>query len=294
MSNMIFKISEDGRCTIDNQVLPVIGFGTYPLQEKVCEEAVKTALKTGYRIIDTATMYNNFNAISHILPNVERSELFLISKVWHDSQTEINLKSDLDLTLKALGLKYLDAYLLHWPNSNNPLKPIIEKLQNFMNEGLVRYIGLSNVNVNHIKRAIDKGMKISFVQNEMNPFFYDKNLLDFCHKNNIVVQAWAPLGRGRINQASQLLALGNKYKKTPAQIALKWIVQQGCIPLPGSKNSEHIKNNFEIHDFKLTNEDMNLISDKAQVGQRERVTLEMGFGFADEFDYKYKECWPND
>lgn len=291
---MRFSVQENGQCNIDNQILPVIGFGTYPLQGQACEQAVQAALQVGYRIFDAATYYNNFREISKALASIKRSELFIISKVWHDAQTQQLLKQDLTRTLESLNVQYLDAYLLHWPNSTQPIMPIINSLAHFINDKVVRYIGLSNVNVNHIQKAIDKGMNISFVQIEMNPFFYDKVLVDFCHKNNIVVQAWAPLGRGRVRQCSHLLEISKKYQKTPAQIALRWIVQQGCIPLPGSSNILHIRNNFEIHDFALTQEDMNIINHKAQFGQRERVTLGMGLGFADEFDYTYEKCWPLD
>lgn len=127
---------------------------------------------------------------------------------------------------------------------------------------------------------------------EMNPFYYDPELLTFCKNHNIAVQAWGPLGRGRINDDALLTDLGMKYKKTSSQIAIKWIIQNGCIPLPGSKNPKHIKENIDVLDFVLTDEEMNLINERARKGQRERVTLDMGASFADEFDYSYEECWP--
>lgn len=130
------------------------------------------------------------------------------------------------------------------------------------------------------------------VQVEMNPYYYDSELLAFCRENQIAVQAWAPLGRGRMHNDSALASLGKKYGKTPSQIALKWIIQHGCIPLPGSKNPNHIQENIALMDFMLSEKEMEEINERARLGKRERVTLDAGVGFTDEFDYTYEECWP--
>ena len=136
------------------------------------------------------------------------------------------------------------------------------------------------------------GVPIAWVQNEMNPQFYDAELLEFCQKHGIAFQAWAPLNRGSSSSDPYLTQLGNKYGKTAAQIALRWIIQNGSIPLPGSRNKEHIFQNFAILDFELNQREMDELNRKAKAGQRERVLLSDGFGFSDEFDFSYEECWP--
>lgn len=277
---------------INEHSFPMIGFGTYPLQGEICERAVLQAFHEGYRMFDTATMYHNFEAIAKALTSINRSEILITSKVWHDSQHEKKLLSDINRTLETLKIDYLDFYLLHWPNSEVPLEEIISTLKVIMAKGWVRHVGLSNVNIHHVRKALEKGMPVSAVQNEMNPHFFDETLVNFCHQNNILMQAWGPLARGRINQCSYILDLAKKYNKTPAQIALRWIIQLGCVAFPGSKNPTHIQENFAIHDFELTQADRDLITTQARAGERERVALSRGLGFSDEFDFSYDQCWP--
>lgn len=286
------EVFPEGTCQIDGIKYSAVGFGTYPFKDETCLTAVEIASENGYRIIDTATYYENFDPISHVLKKYGRSNFYLISKVWPNSHSSQLLRNDLKLTLEKLQTNYLDAYFLHWPNSSIPIEETLSTLEEFRVNQLIRHIGMSNVNINHLKRALELKIPITWVQVEMNPFYYDPELLTFCKKNNITVQAWGPLGRGRINDDILLANLGTKYRKTSSQIAIKWIIQNGCIPLPGSKNPKHIKENIDVMDFVLTEEDMKTINERARNGQRERVTLDMGAGFADEFDYSYEECWP--
>lgn len=286
------EVFSEGTCQIDGIKYVAVGFGTFPLKDETCFAAVKIASECGYQIIDTATYYENFDPISEVLKKYDRSKFYLISKVWPNSHTNQLLRNDLQRTLEKLQISYLDAYFLHWPNSNVPIEETLSTLEEFRSNQLIRHIGMSNVNINHLERALELKIPITWVQIEMNPFYYDPELLTFCKNHNIAVQAWGPLGRGRINDDALLMNLGMKYKKTSSQIAIKWIIQNGCIPLPGSKNPKHIKENIDVMDFMLTEEEMNLINERARKGQRERVTLDMGAGFADEFDYSYEECWP--
>lgn len=159
-------------------------------------------------------------------------------------------------------------------------------------EGLLHHIGMSNVTINHLVRALEVKVPISWVQVEMHPQYYDPELLAFCKKHSIVLQAWAPLGRGRLKDDHLLSRIADKYAKTAPQIALKWYVQHEALPLPSSKNPEHISQNLEISGFSLTHEEMEEIDQQAKNGERERVTEETGVGFTDEFDFSYEECWP--
>lgn len=292
---MSLEVNTKGICQIEGIDYPAVGFGTYPLKEEVCQKAVGQACSLGYRILDTATFYENFCPINNALiaSGVERKNFYIISKVWPDSQTPKKLKEDLRKTLEKLQIAYLDAYLLHWPNSKISIEDTLAAMKELRDAGLIRHIGLSNVNVNHLKRALESNIAIMWVQVEMHPLFYDLELTKFCKENSIGIQAWAPLGRGRLSEDPLLKKLGRKYNKTSSQISLRWIIQHQCIPLPGSKILEHMQQNIDIDDFVLSNEDMEEINHRAAKGQRERVTEEAGVGFTDEFDFSYEECWPN-
>ncbi len=280
-----------GICTIDGADYPLVELGTYPFRGKVCTEAVEQAARIGYRILDTATYYKNFDAVSEALKGQDRSLFYLISKVWHNRQSPDDLRKDLDLTLQELKIDRLDAYLLHFPNSEIPIEETLAVMEELREAKKIRHIGLSNVSVNHLKRALEVGVSITWVQIEMHPHFYDPALIQFCQEQKIAVQAWAPLGRGRISQDPLLAKIGEKYGKTASQVAIKWIIQHGCMPLPGSKNQAHLHENRDVADFMLSADEMEQIDQRAKLGSRERFTKE-GIGFIDEFDFSYEQCWP--
>lgn len=281
-----------GLCRIDGVEYPMIGFGTYhPQSGGMRAEDIELAIQTGYRMLDTATFYKNFDGIARALKNKGRSQIYLISKVWHDKQSPEDLRKDLNATLARLQIDYLDAYLLHWPNSKISIEKTLAAMNELRLAKKIRHIGLSNVTVNHLKRALEVAVPISWVQVEMHPYFCDFELIKFCREHSIGVQAWSPLGRGRISQDALLARIGKKYGKSSSQVAMKWIVQHGCIPLPSSKNEKHLFENLNVNDFTLTDDEMSEIDKRAKVGQRERLTKEM-IGFDDEFDLSYGECWP--
>ncbi len=280
-------------CRIDGVDYPAVGLGTYRLTGPVCKEAVRSAMEAGYRIVDTATYYGNFEGVGEALRGEDRGLFYIISKVWPDKHSPVELRKDLELTLKQLQLDYLDAYLLHWPNSTIPIESTLATMEEFRREKKIRHIGLSNVTVNHLKRALEVGVPISWVQVEMHPYFCDARLLQFCREKFIAVQAWRPLDLGRILEDEMLGEMGAKYGKTACQIALRWIVQHGCVPLPGSQNKKHIRENLEIADFALSGIEMEAIDHRAFAGSRFRLGKERGFGFTDEFDFSYEQCWPH-
>lgn len=257
---------------------------------KVCTEAVEQAAKIGYRIIDTATYYRNFDGIANALKDQDRRRFYLISKVWHNEQSPADLRKDLERALEQLQTEYLDAYLLHWPNSEISIEETLTAMDELRQEKKIRHIGLSNISANHLKKALRVGIPITWVQIEMHPYFYDPELLECCKEHSVIVQAWAPLGRGRISEDAALARIGKKYGKTPSQVAIRWIIQHGCMPLPGSKNERHIRENMEVTDFMLSMEEMEEIDERARQGKRERFTKET-IGFEDEFDFSYEQCW---
>lgn len=289
---MPIEMQPDGICNIEGVEYPAIGFGTYPLRGETCLQAVTQAAELGLRIIDTATFYENFDPIHSALRQFGRENFYIISKVWPFEQTPEKLRKDFQETLEQLQTSYLDAYLLHWPNSTIAIEDTLQAMEELRVAGKIRHIGLSNVTVNHLKRALEVGVPISWVQVEMHPHFYDAELLEFCDDHNIVVQAWAPLGRGNLSHDALLASIGQKYGKTAAQVALRWIIQHKCLPLPGSKNKDHMQQNLSVLDFNLSPDEMEEIDARAKVGARERVTPEVGVGFTDEFDFAYEECWP--
>ncbi len=187
---------------------------------------------------------------------------------------------------------YLDLYFLHWPNSKIPINKTLNAMETLRKESKIRHIGLSNVTINHLKKALEVGVPISWVQVEMHPFYYDPLFLQYCNDHQISVQAWRPLNLGKQLEDSLLSEIGKRHHKTSAQVSLRWILQHGCIPLPGSKNPSHIRENFEIYDFYLTAEEMRAIDLRAAQGHRLRIHKDYGLGFTDEFDYSYEECWP--
>jgi diketogulonate reductase-like aldo/keto reductase len=282
---------EKGQCRIGSTHYPMVGFGTYPLKGTVCTEAVEQAISSGYRILDTATRYRNFEAIAKALKGKKRSDFYVISKVWHGNQLPANLHKDLESTLEQLQMDYIDAYLVHWPNSEIPIEKTLGAMEQLRQDKKIRHIGLSNVTTHHLKRALQVGVPISWVQVEMHPFFYDATLLQYCKEHSIVLQAWAPLDRGRVGEDTILVNIGKKYGKNGAQVALRWIIQHSCIPLPGSKNERHIRDNSEVTNFMLSKEEMEEIDARAARGLRRRFEKEK-MGFVDEFDFSYEQCWP--
>lgn len=292
-SNLVEVDVSRAICRIDKSEYPIVGFGTYPLTGEICTKSVQQAIKAGYRIIDTATFYENFSSIGEALKGKKRSEYYLISKVWHDKQSSNALKKDLNQTLSKLKTDYIDAYLIHWPNSKVPIEETLYTMDALREEKKIRHIGLCNVTKNHLKKAVEVGVPNTWVQIEMHPFFYDKEVIDFCREYAIAVQAWRPLSLGKVQEDEILNRLGAKYAKTPCQIALRWIIQHRCIPIPRSSNKNHIVENLNIFDFSLSNNEMEEINQRAIKGERFRLKKDSGLGFTDEFDFTFDECWPN-
>lgn len=274
--------------------LPPVGYGTWPNKGKECTKAVKEALKNGYTILDTATFYNNFEAIAEAIKDKNREELTIISKVWPTDQSPDDLKKDLEKTLQRLNTPYIDIYLLHWPNSAIPIQETLKAMEELRRDGKIREIGVSNFTTRHLKKALKTNIPISWNQIEVSPQFYDPELLAYCHDHGIKVQGYSPIGRGDLVNDPKLCRLGSKYGKTPSQIALRWCLQHQVLPLPSSKNPKHIAENLDVYDFELTSREMEEINTQAKKGIQNRLTPEKKLDYVDEFDFTYDECWPQD
>ncbi|HSX25887.1 MAG TPA: aldo/keto reductase [Chlamydiales bacterium] len=281
-----------GVCKIEGVDYPIVGFGTWALTGDICTMAVRDALEAGYRMIDTATMYKNFEGIAKALKGHDPRRLYIISKVWHDHLRPGDLRKDLHQTLERLQIDYLDTYYIHWPNSQVPIEETLGAMDELRKAGKIRHIGLSNFTVNHLKKVLEVKVPITWVQVEMHPHFYDGAFHHFCKNHGIAVQAWRPLNYGLIKDDAMLASIGKKYGKTPSQVSLRWIVQHECLPLPGSKNKAHLRENLDILDFALSKEEMQKLDQRALSGTRFRTGAENQLGFDDEFDFSYEQCWP--
>ena len=248
--------------TLNNQTqMPVLGLGTFLLTPEEAENSVLLALRHGYRLIDTANAYVNEKAVGRGIKKsgIPRNEIFLETKLWPAFYEE---EDAVDKTLKRLDTEYIDLIILHQPSGDYLAG--YKKLEKGYKEGKLKAIGISNFNEEEIMNILNHCEVLpSLIQVEAHPYFPRTSLNCFLKKHNIALQSWYPLG-GKGNQSilkeELIQSLGQKYKKSPAQIILKWHIQMGYIVIPGSKSEEHIQENIDIFDFELTVKEMEEIS----------------------------------
>ena len=244
--------------TLNNGVdMPILGLGTFLLSSDDAENAVISALKNGYELIDTANAYVNEKAVGRGMKKsgIPRDKIFLETKLW-----PVYYEDDhaIDETLKRLDTDYIDLMILHQPSGNYIAG--YRQLEKAYKEGKLRAIGISNFNKKEIQEILDNCEIVpALIQVEVHPYYPQTGLREFLAKEKIEIQAWYPLG-GRDNKAilkeKVIEELALKYNKSPAQIILRWHTQMNIIVIPGSKTESHIKENIDIFDFTLTKEDM--------------------------------------
>lgn len=238
--------------------MPAIGFGTYNTGDfSETLESVKIALANGYKQIDTASFYNNEEAVGQGIKEsgIPREEIFIVTKVWNDEQGYKNTLKAFENSTKKLGTDYLDLYLIHWPTTlNNETWKALEYLYS---QGKVKAIGVCNFKESHLEDLMKMATIMPMVnQIEIHPIRSQKDMISYCENKNIKLIAWGPLSRGKIFNDSLMLELSSKYKKDIGQIILRWHIQNNVIPIPKSSNEERIKSNFNIFDFDISKEDM--------------------------------------
>jgi methylglyoxal/glyoxal reductase len=260
------KITDlQGKVTLNNGVeMPYFGLGTWQSNEgPEVKNAVNYAIDAGYRLIDTATLYQNEKSIGEAIKenSVAREELFITTKVWNDDQGFEKTLKAYDQSLKLLGVETVDLYLIHWPVTGKYLETW-RALEKIYKEGRVRAIGISNFLKLHLDHLLLKAEIIPMVnQMEFHPYLIQQELVDLCSENNIVYQAWSPIMQGRVFDIQLLKQIGKNYRKNPAQIVLRWDLQRGVPTIPKSVNQARIISNADIFDFGLTNEEMAQIDD---------------------------------
>lgn len=229
---------------------------------KECENAVIKAIQTGYRMIDTAAIYQNETAVGAGVKNsgVNRNDLFITSKVWVQDHGYEKAKAAFQRTLNRLQMDYLDMYLIHWPYGD--FLGTWKALEELYQEGKIKAIGVCNFTIEKLEELKANSAILPVInQIELHPVFQQKELQVYNKENNIVTEPWSPLGNGNTNllNNTDLKAIAEKYGKTVAQVILRWHLQEGFVVIPKSVTPSRIEENFNVFDFELTGDEMNIV-----------------------------------
>jgi diketogulonate reductase-like aldo/keto reductase len=260
----------------DGNVIPTIGFGTYKAEEAEGVMAIQNALSSGYRLIDTAAIYQNEEAVGKAIKmsEVDRKDIFVTTKVWREHLGYEETKIAFDASLKKLDLEYVDLYLIHWPanalNYDNWQKTNAETwraMEELQADGKIKSLGVSNFWREHLDALFQTAKVIPTInQIEFHPGYWQPEVTAFCKRQNIIIESWSPLARGKVFGNELLQALSKKYQKSVSQICLRWILQHEAIPIPKSSTPERIRENIDIFDFELSQEEMEKINNLTQMG----------------------------
>ncbi len=243
-------------------LMPMVGMGTWRLQGEACKVAVKKAVEMGYTHIDTAWMYGNQTEIGEALRelSMDREQLFITTKVWHTHLRYDEVLTQFDECLNQLQMDYVDLLLIHHPNESVPLQETLGAFNEIHNAGQTKSIGISNFSIPQVEQAkLVSVAPIVTNQVEYNVRSNKEALLAHCTKHGVVLTAHRPLAVGEIVREKTLQAIGKKYGKTAAQVALRWLLQKGMIVIPKSGSEAHLRENLDVLDWALTVEEMERI-----------------------------------
>jgi 2,5-diketo-D-gluconate reductase B len=243
--------------------IPALGLGTWNLRGRECVDAVETALRLGYRHVDTAAMYANEQEVGQGLraSGVVREDVFVTTKVWSSDIGAGDLQRSAEASLKRLQMPIVDLLLIHWPNPSIPLKESIAALCDAKKRGLTRHVGVSNFSIDLLRQAIalaDEPIVVN--QCECHPRHAQTSLIEECRKQDVAFVSYRPLGKGALASDPLLKRIAAVHGKSAAQIVLRWHIQRGLVAIPKAARREHLEENFAIFDFELTDEDMRRIS----------------------------------
>lgn len=270
--------------------MPIMGLGTFLSSKGEVYKAVRWAIKLGYRHIDCASIYGNQNEVGQAIQdamkedNIKREDLFITSKLWNDSHKAEDVREAFEQTINELKLDYLDLYLIHWPVAQKkgtqmptsdddwisleevPLWETYSEMEKLYEQGLCKAIGVSNFNKEHLGKLISKTQIIPAVnQVECHPLLSQKDLIDYCTKNNIIVTAYSPLGaqysQGSLLSNPRIVEIAERNNITPAQVLLAWQIARGVVVIPKSVHEERIRENFASLALSLDNDDIKKIDE---------------------------------
>lgn len=262
--------------------VPEIGLGTYKLHERECANAVRMALEIGYRHIDTAQMYKNGREIGEAIKisNVSREDIFLTTKIWHTNLEHDDVLQTTEESLRHLNTPYVDLLLIHWPNEQYDLRETIEAMLVLRDQGKAMNIGVSNFPLSLLKKVNEEIRAPIFCnQIEFHPYIDQLDTLDYAIENDILITAYSPIARGKVEEDDVIREIAVNHGKTPVQVALRWLIEQeNVVAVPKASSREHLEENFEVYDFQLTDEEFD------QIDQLEKKTRLVNPSFAPEWD----------
>jgi 2,5-diketo-D-gluconate reductase A len=255
------------KITLNNgNEMPQLGFGTWRMSDEEAVTAVNAAIESGYRLIDTAALYGNEPGIGEAInqSGVARGELFITTKVWNSDQGHDNTLKAFDKSLVRLGLDYVDLYLIHWPvPAADKYVDTWKALEEIYESGRAKNIGVCNFNIEHLEKLLATAKVVPAVnQVECHPHLPQKELREYCKAKGIQIEAWRPIGgpKGDLMNDATTTNIADKHGRTAAQILIRWSIQLGMIPIPKSVRVERMKENANVFDFELDNDDMAKIS----------------------------------
>jgi 2,5-diketo-D-gluconate reductase B len=255
--------------------IPAIGLGTMTLTGSVCVEAVKTALRLGYRHVDTAERYGNEAEVGEGLQQglraagLAREEVFVTTKVYHDNLAAADFQRSFDESLAKLRLPWVDLLLIHWPSPKIPLAETLGVLCKARRDGRARHVGVANFTTTLLQQAVELASEpLVTNQIEVHPFLDQDKVIAACDRYGLAVTAYCPIARGKVPGNEVLERIGKEHGKSSSQIALRYLVQRGIVPIPRTANPDHLAANLAVFDFDLSDAEMAEIGKLKQPGGR--------------------------